>query len=228
MTATGSRGVVFAAPVAWLDTARRMRRTAAPDDGVEHSSTDEGLMRAYGQGDARAFEALYARHKGGTYRYFLRHSGGDAATADELHQDLWLRVIDARSRYEAQARFATWLYTLARHRLIDHWRARRPATALASLDDDGVLEQAEEQVLEADGAADDPLRATIDAESRQRLVAALVKVPSLQRDAFLLHVEGGLSLDEIAGLTSSSVETVKSRLRYAYRRLRNALEDGTS
>jgi RNA polymerase sigma-70 factor (ECF subfamily) len=203
-------------------------RRPAPDVAIEHSSTDEALMQAYGRGDARAFEALYARHKGGTYRYFLRHAGGDTATADELHQDLWLRVIDARSRYEAQARFSTWLYTLARHRLIDHWRARRPATALASLDDDGVLEQAEEQVLEADGAADDPLRVTLDAENRQRLVAALTDVPTLQRDAFLLHVEGGLSLEEIAGLTSASVETVKSRLRYAYRRLRSALEDRSS
>jgi RNA polymerase sigma-70 factor (ECF subfamily) len=56
-------------------------------------------------------------------------------------------------------------------------------------------------------------------------VAALADVPTLQRDAFLLHVEAGLSLDEIAGLTAASVETVKSRLRYAYRRLRAALED---
>ena len=94
--------------------------------------------------------------------------------------------------------------------------------------DDGVLEQAEEHVLEADGPADDPLRVTLDAESRQRLIAALTDVPPLQRDAFLLHVEAGLSLEEIAGLTSASVETVKSRLRYAYRRLRNALEDRSS
>ena len=183
-------------------------------------------MRAYGAGDAAAFEALYARHKGATYRYFLRHSANDRSTADELHQDLWLRVIDARSRYyEAQAKFSTWLYTLARHRLIDHWRSRRPAGAVASLEDDGVLEQAEERIADARGIADDVLRATIDAEDQRRLVAALGQVPPLQRDAFLLHVEGGLSLDEIAGLTSASIETVKSRLRYAYRRLRNALED---
>jgi len=58
-------------------------------------------------------------------------------------------------------------------------------------------------------------------------VAALAGVPAAQRDAFLLHVEGGLSLEEIAGLTAASGETVKSRLRYAYRRLRAALEDMT-
>jgi len=187
-------------------------------------ATDEALMRAYGHGDARAFEALYSRHKDATYRYFLRPAGGNAATADELHQDLWLRVIGARERYEAQARFSTWLYTLARHRMVDHWRARHGVT-LASLEDEETVELAEESVSASRDGSDDPLHATIDAEARRRLVAALADVPKLQRDAFLLHVEGGLSLEEIARLTTASGETVKSRLRYAYRRLRAALED---
>jgi RNA polymerase sigma-70 factor (ECF subfamily) len=196
-----------------------------PANDVElESRTDEALMRAYGQGDARAFETLYARHKGATYRYFLRHADSNAATADELHQDLWMRVIDARERYEVQARFSTWLYTLARHRLIDHWRSHHHVT-LASLEDDGILMQAEESFAAAGGDADDPLRASIDDERRRRLVAALADMSPLQRDAFLLHVEGGLSLEEIATLTATSGETVKSRLRYAYRRLRSTLED---
>jgi RNA polymerase sigma factor (sigma-70 family) len=198
-----------------------------PRSPVEpESHADEALMQAYGQGDARAFESLYERHKGGTYRYFLRHLGSDAATADELHQDLWLRVIDARARYQPQARFPTWLYTLARNRLIDHWRSRH-GIALASLEDDEVAAQAEEcAAATRDGDGDDePLHASIDAESRRRLVAALAGVPPLQRDAFLLHVEGGLTLEQIASLTATPGETVKSRLRYAYRRLREALED---
>lgn len=181
-------------------------------------------MRAYGQGDARAFETLYSRHKGATYRYFLRHAGGDSSTADELHQDLWLRVIDARRRYEVQARFSTWLYTLARHRLIDHWRSRH-GVVLASLEDDDVAVRAEECMTASRQEDDDPLHASIDAESRRRLLAALADVPPLQRDAFLLHVEGGLTLEQIAGVTATRGETVKSRLRYAYRRLREALED---
>lgn len=190
----------------------------------QESRTDEALMRAYGGGDGRAFEVLYERHKGATYRYFLRHAGGHAATADELHQDLWLKVIGARTGYTARAKFATWLYTLARHRMIDHWRAR-DGVSLASLEDAETVAQAENSVVARREMNDDPLGASIDAQARQRLVAALGDVPTLQRDAFLLHLEGGLSLEEIAGLTASSIETVKSRLRYAYRRLRMALED---
>ena len=195
-----------------------------PPNAEQEPRTDEALMRAYGHGDARAFESLYARHRAATYRYFLRHAGGNSATADELHQDLWLRVVGARERYEAQAKFSTWLYTLARHRMVDHWRARHGIT-LASLEDEATVTQAEESVAASRDGSDDPLHATIDAQARRWLVAALVDVPPLQRDAFLLHVEGGLSLEEIASLTDASGETVKSRLRYAYRRLRAALED---
>ena len=212
----------FAAFLAPLDTASRMQQT---DDVETEPGTDEALMVAFGRGDARAFDTLYARHKGGTYRYFLRHADSNAATADELHQDLWLRVVGARERYRPQAKFSTWLYTLARHRMVDHWRSRE-GVSLASLEDDEVLMQVDDGVSAShDGDTDGPLRASIHAQTRDRLFAALADIPPLQRDAFLLHIEGGLSLGEISSLTAASSETVKSRLRYAYRRLRAVLED---
>jgi len=155
----------------------------------------------------------------------LRHTS-ERPVADELHQDVWMSVVRARERYAADASFKTWVYTLARHRLIDHWRARRGAR-FTSLDDEGVTSMVETQhAAECGGAqGDDPLSSTIDAQAGQRLVVALADVPAAQRDAFLLHVEAGLSLEDIARLTGAPPETIKSRLRYAYRRLRAALED---
>jgi RNA polymerase sigma-70 factor (ECF subfamily) len=178
-------------------------------------------MLAYARGDATAFERLYARHKGPTYRYFLRHTS-DRGAADELHHDVWLKVVAARERYVAEARFTTWLYTLARHRLVDHWRARR-GNRFTPLDDDGDADRPADGDASADHA--DPLSLVIDAQAGLRLQAALADVPAPQRDAFLLHVEAGLSLGEIAALAGVPAETIKSRLRYAYRRLRAALED---
>ena len=202
------------------DTARHMQ----PADAGNPDDTDEALMLAYGRGDAAAFERLYARHKGPTYRYLLRHTS-ERPVADELHQDVWMNVVRARERYAADARFKTWVYTLARHRLIDHWRARRGAR-FTSLDDDGASAMVDAQLAAESGSThDDPLAKTIDAQAGQRLVVALADVPAAQRDAFLLHVEAGLSLEEIARLTGAPPETIKSRLRYAYRRLRAALED---
>jgi RNA polymerase sigma-70 factor (ECF subfamily) len=205
------------------DTARRMGSADIPgaDEG------DEALMLAYARGDAVAFERLYERHKGPTYRYLLRHTS-NRASADELHQDVWMRVVKARANYTPAARFTTWLYTLARHRLVDHWRSQRGA-CVTSLDEQTDCESDTSDDGEAGSiafaASDDPLASTIHAQSGQRLLAALADVPGPQRDAFLLHVEAGLSLHEIASLAGVPAETIKSRLRYAYRRLRAALED---
>jgi RNA polymerase sigma-70 factor (ECF subfamily) len=202
--------------------------------------TDETLMLAYARhGDVAAFERLYARHKGPTYRYFLRHATAHAV-ADELHQDVWLQVVRSRERYRIEARFTTWLYTLARHRLVDHWRSRRgdplatyDGHAVDSLDDElaQALDDEPGHFLDPapsdcpPGPSNEPLAAVLDAEAGDRLVAALASVSGPQRDAFLLHVEAGLSLEEIAQLADAPVETIKSRLRYAYRRLRSALVD---
>jgi RNA polymerase sigma-70 factor (ECF subfamily) len=193
-----------------------------PVRNTPDAESDEALMLAYAGGSSAAFDRLYARHRGGTYRYLLRHTG-NAASAQEMHQDVWFKVVRARDGYTPDARFTTWLYTIARHRLVDHWRSQR-GILFTSLQDEGADDALDDLGMD-DGSGVDPLSMTIEAQCGRRLVEALAGVPPAQRDAFLLHVEGGLSLPEIAALTSTSVETVKSRLRYAYKRLRAVLED---
>jgi RNA polymerase sigma-70 factor (ECF subfamily) len=95
---------------------------------------DESLMLAYAHGAAAAFDELYRRHRNGVYRYLLRHCG-NAGTADELFQDVWMNLIRARATYVPTARFAAWLFTLAHHRIVDHWRATGHAQ-LVSVDAD--------------------------------------------------------------------------------------------
>jgi RNA polymerase sigma factor (sigma-70 family) len=211
----------IAASAGRSDTGRQMRLA---QESRTADDEDADSMLAYARGDARGFESLYARHKGATYRYFLRHVSGHRSTADELHQDLWLKVVGARSRYVADARFTTWLYTLARHRLVDHWRSAG-TVGFASIDDEAVAAAVEESVTSSRPQDAEPLRATMSAQAGRRLVDALQGVPTAKRDAFLLHVEGGLSLAEIGALSGEPAETIKSRLRYAYRKLRAALED---
>lgn len=209
----------IAARLVRADTSHRMGAMQAGS----RDESDEALMLAYARGDADAFVQLYGRHKGPVYRYLRRH-GTDPAAADELHQDVWLRVVRARQRYAPEARFTTWLYTLARNRLVDHWRSGR-STRMVPLDEDSAFE---EPVAAAPGAGtggDDPLVHASDAQLAQRLRSAVSGLPGAQRDAFLLHVEAGLSLEEIARIAGAPAETIKSRLRYAYGRLRAALED---
>jgi RNA polymerase sigma-70 factor (ECF subfamily) len=181
------------------------------------AASDEQLMLAYAGGDAGAFEALYARHKGALYRFVLR-SVKARGEAEELFQEIWMRAIEARSRYAPQAKFSTWLYTIAHNRIVDHWRSR--GLALVSLDDE---DHPVPEVAADPGS--EPHRQLEARQTLERLSAALAALPLAQREAFLLHHEGELTVAEIAAVTGSGEEAAKSRLRYAMNKLREAIGD---
>jgi RNA polymerase sigma factor (sigma-70 family) len=177
-------------------------------------------MLAYRDGESAAFETLYARWRGPLYRYFLRQCG-HAGQADELFQDVFMRVIGAAAAYEPTAKFTTWLFRIAHNRLVDHWRksGREPVDPLPSgeVGDDCAFDPPA-----PDGAT--PHRRAEQKELGRALMAALNELPEVQREAFLLAEEGGLTLDEIASVSGVGRETIKSRLRYATARLRHKLE----
>ena len=97
-------------------------------DAAGDEEADEALMQRYAAGDVRAFETLYARHELKIWRYLYR-SVCNQATADDLMQEVWFAVCRSAARYEPSARFTTWLFTLAHHRLIDSHRHARPVRA---------------------------------------------------------------------------------------------------
>ena len=181
---------------------------------MEPGRPDEELMLAYGAGDAAAFDALYARHKGAVFRY-LRRQTGNVALAEELFQDVWLKLIDARAGYEPRAKFTTWLFTIAHNRLMDHFRSN--ARALVSYEDDPA-EDVPTELPRPDQTAE-------RRETAAQLLAAIDALPAAQREAFLLQQEGELSVEEIAAATGVNRETAKSRLRYALAKLRATLRE---
>jgi RNA polymerase sigma-70 factor (ECF subfamily) len=187
---------------------------------LSDAASDEALLAAYAAGDARAFADLYERHERPVYRYFLRQ-GATPAQADDLLQETWLAVVRHAEGFEPRAKFTTWLYTIARNKLVDHWRGRDDALSLdeAANDPDGdpVLQ------IEAGDAQRPDVQALSRAQARAFL-AAVEQLPPAQREAFLLQEEGGLTLEEIAAVTNAGHETVKSRLRYAMAKLRSAME----
>jgi RNA polymerase sigma-70 factor (ECF subfamily) len=175
---------------------------------------DAELMLRYKEGDAAAFAALYAHHKGPLYRYLLRHTRNAGAAAD-LFQEVWSRLVAARSRYEPRAKFATFLFHIAHNCTVDFFR--RDLTSRATSDSDSslpYLEVPEDQR---------PDRIAEFVEQQSALLAALAALPPEQREAFLLHEETGLNIEEIARVTDVPTETAKSRLRYAVRKLKKTL-----
>jgi RNA polymerase sigma-70 factor (ECF subfamily) len=179
---------------------------------------DEELMLRYRDGDASAFDALYSRHRAGLFRFILRQCPS-RSEAEEIFQEVWMRLIEARSRYRVEARFSTYLYQIAVNRLIDRSRRKSSAPKVSLDGPDCPLEI-------ATSAAHDPLRQAAGRQDAARLLAALGDLPAEQREAFLLHEEGGLSVGEIAAVTQVGPETAKSRLRYALEKLRQALRGG--
>ncbi len=180
-------------------------------------SSDEELMLSYRDGDAGAFDVLYRRHKGGLYRYLVRQCR-DSAVAEELFQDVWMNLIRARRRYTVAAKFTTYLYRLAHNRLIDHYRKHAHAAAASFDDGDG-----EELASLPDGREPPPDAALDTRRQAQRLLALIAELPEVQREAFLLQQEGGMSVEEIAQATGVTRETAKSRLRYAMAKLRQGM-----
>lgn len=187
----------------------RIRQMVGSVDGS--STSDEELMQRYASGEAAAFDQLYTRHRLPLMRY-LQRLLGNPALAEELFQDTWGKVIDARTRYVASARFGAWLFRIAHHLAIDHLRRLRPTV------------DADEVLLAFPGPAeDDPLHGLDRSERMERLLQLVEQLPAEQRAVLLMRAEGELSLEEIAAAMQTGRETIKSRLRYALARLRQGL-----
>jgi len=184
---------------------------------MESLDEDARLMLRYRDGDSDAFLALYSRHKGPLYRYLLRQVRNAGAAAD-LFQDVWSRLVATRGRYEARAKFATYLFHIAHNCTMDFFR-RDLKMRHTSRSEDADPQSPEPEVPEYQR----PDRIAEFVEQQSAFLAALGSLPQEQREAFLLHEETGLTIEEIARVTDVGLETAKSRLRYAIRKLKKSL-----
>ena len=182
---------------------------------MEQRPKDSALMLRYRDGDVSAFETLYRRHNDALYRYLLRLSRNPAA-AEDVFQEVWSKIIRARHNYRPAAKFTTFLYHVAHNCFVDYVRRNKRHANTVDVEPDTQA-----------GANDPPEDLAEKAIAKRRLATALRDLPDEQRDVFLLHEEAGLSLDQIAAITDCKRETAKSRLRYAIRKLRAAIDEST-
>jgi RNA polymerase sigma-70 factor (ECF subfamily) len=181
-------------------------------------------MTAYQSGEIAAFAELVARHEKPLWN-FLRRFVHDAATAEDLLQETFMRVVKNTASWRAEAKFSTWLYTIARNLCIDHARGlehRRTRsldakTRARDSDPDRRLHDA------LPGNEPDVERRAMDREFAEQLDRAIAALPSEQREVFLMRELLGLPFAEIAQAVAASEGTVKSRMRYALDALRETL-----
>ena len=197
--------------------------------------SDEELMQYYALGNFHAFECLYLRHKGPLFRYFIRQLSGSSATAEDLYQEVWSQVIKHAKHYSVKAKFTTWLYTLARNKLIDHLRHRNVHEQV--FDDKLVVGTGfdEKQSDTESSDANHPEQASQvrllsaevqynQAHTAQALKRCVEGLTLQQQECFLLKEEAGLTTEVIAEIVVCNYEACKSRLRKAYVQLRECLD----
>jgi len=202
------------------------RRISVKLDGmIPTQQTDEALMLLYCEGDLQAFRELYQRHSNGLYR-FISWRSPRREWVDEIVQDSWAALHTARPHYTPLAGFRTYLYQIARNRLIDLLRQKE-----IFLVGDDVHNDAHNDAFDnATHTSQDALSPEAALEKKQQadsLHAAIRVLPNDQKEALVLQQFNGLSLEEIAAITAVPVETVKSRLRYAMQKLRSQLHSQT-
>jgi RNA polymerase sigma-70 factor (ECF subfamily) len=175
-------------------------------------------MQAFSAGDYPAFEALYQKHKGGLYRYFLRQLG-EQSKAEDMFQELWSNVIAQSDDYKTTAKFTTWLYAMARNKVIDHSRHMQVVNKV--VDDAADWQEGDELPEKTHSGTPDT---GVESDTQAKAIKhCLNQLPHHQRDCFLLKEEAGMQLMDIAEITHASLEATKSRMRYAYKNLRECL-----
>lgn len=185
--------------------------------------SDEQLLGLYVRGELPAMAVLVARYQRPLFTFLVRMCG-ESSRAEDLVQDVFLRMIEHAETFEGGAKLKTWLYRIARNLCIDDMR-RRKHRRHASLDaeheagDDRTLH---DRLAAALPGAD---RQNVSKEIATRMLEAIDQLPDDQREVFLLRQVQALQFKEIAEITSVSENTVKSRMRYALERLQGALSE---
>jgi RNA polymerase sigma-70 factor (ECF subfamily) len=185
---------------------------------------DEVLMVAYQKGDVRAFEILLTRHRRPVFNFILRYVGL-RETAEDLLQETFLRVIKGAEAYQRQAKFTTWLYTIARNLCVDqsrrakHRKAQSLDAPMNSSAESGTLLD----VIPANEIASD--RQTVNKELHLKMEAALARLSQEQREVFLMREFLDMPFKDIAQVVGVPENTVKSRMRYALEKLRLELDE---
>ena len=168
---------------------------------------DDRQIKAYLKGDLAAFDCVYQRYKDRLYGYLYRSSPNEQV-AEELFQEVWLKVLIGLENYNCQGRFRSWLFVYAHNVIVDHYRKKQIVES-----NNVEVEKAVSEFVTCDSAVE------------KRIHAALATLPLEQRQAFYLREELSCSLKEIAEIQDCGLEAAKSRLRYAYGKLREQLED---
>jgi len=184
--------------------------------------SDLELMLRVSQGDAQSFDALLRRHRRPLVSYFSRMVR-DPALAEDLAQEVFLRVYQARERYQPDAMFTTWLYRIATNLALNAIRDRRSAEATGQSGHNG-FEEGESWLQRLPDSRPTVEQRMMQADWERMIREAVEALPEKQRAAVILHKYQDVDYRQIARILEVSESAVKSLLFRAYETLRVRLE----
>lgn len=175
----------------------------------------DDLIKGLKAGQAAAFERLVREYGDRLYRFARRLVGERGA--EDLTQEVLIRVHRSIGTYEPTGRFESWLFTIANNLAIDEARRRRPESSLTEVDEEMTADRFASE-------APEPSESLEEDERRRALLRAVDRLPLDQRQVFLLREEAGLSFKEIAEIAKCPLNTALGRMHYAMEHLRKALK----
>jgi RNA polymerase sigma-70 factor (ECF subfamily) len=187
-------------------------------------SGDEVLVLRAKAGDMKAYDELVTRHRGRIYA-MIRNMVKNDTDAWDLSQEAFIKAWQALPRFEAKARFTTWLYRIAHNCVYDFTRRRRPEGGEEINDELLNRDRIDPAAVATPAEARSPDEALAGDELRIKIEAALDKLSPEHREAVILKDVQGLAYKEIADVMSCSIGTVMSRLFYARQKLQSLLKD---
>lgn len=186
-----------------------------PDD----SSSDADLLSAFSTGDASALDKLVERYRRALFPWFVGMTG-NRSDAEDLFQDLWFRVIRHAGRFN-DVSFKAWLWKIARNLLIDYRRKRKPTISLDATDSDEDQPLLDQLMSSEVG----PARRVEREDLIRRVMREVGTLPEVQREVFLMRVQGDLPFGEIAETLNIPLNTALGRMHDAMTKLKKALAE---
>ena len=184
----------------------------------EAKSIARGLQRR----DPDLLDRLIEQYQYRLFRY-LTYITGDKARAEDFFQETWIRVLERGHQYDGKSKFEAWLFAIARHLVID-WQRSKKAQSLDALTD--PTQESPLQVPNEDEPS--PLHQVLAQENAENVHSSLKKIPAIYREVLVLRFQEELQIEEMAGVLSIPVSTVKSRLYRGLDALRGALQAGAA
>jgi len=182
----------------------------------------KSIARGLQQRDPDLLDRLIEQYQYRLFRYLV-YVTGDRQRAEDFFQETWIRVLERGHQYNGKSKFEAWLFAIARHLVID-WQRLKKVQSL-----DALIDPEQDRPLQiADQGEPSPLQHVLAREKEEDVHASLEKIPAIYREVLMLRFQEELQIEEMAGVLSIPVSTVKSRLYRGLEALRSALHEGAA